>query len=58
MKHLLCLIHTILGHRIWNAVPEGRMFVWRRYVCAAGSWERREMTDDEQEDAIAFWSIR
>jgi len=46
----------VLGWTAWHQASRDGKFHWRRW--RKGDWEIREMTADEQDDALIDWSIK
>lgn len=53
-------LYRVIGLDQWTATPdrETRRFVWRRYDAATDSWQSREMTQKEDDQASLEWSVR
>ncbi|MBZ7927087.1 hypothetical protein LAC81_34585 (plasmid) [Ensifer adhaerens] len=46
----------MLGWTAWHQAGREGKFYWRRW--RSGQWEIREMTADEEDDALIDWAIK
>jgi hypothetical protein len=58
LRSLYRLWIIVNGDTSWRARGVDDRMVWRRYDLASDRWETREMTPEEQAEAIAWWAIR
>lgn len=58
LKKLRRLVYPLLLNTRWHEGTRGTKFVWQRYVPESDSWEVKEMTESEKDEAYAWWAIK
>lgn len=57
-KKIRQTIYPLLGLTRWNEGGHEGRFVDKRYVRETDTWEIRELTPEQQEDAYWWWAIK
>jgi hypothetical protein len=63
LKMIRQRVYPLLLFTRWNAVtrnisPTRGEFVWKRYNWETDTWETKEMSPEEREDAYWWWAVK